>query len=73
MRALWRQGVAASSGSACNAARSGSAASPVLLAMGYSPALAAAGLRLSLGPWCQPEQLQRVPAALEQALMACPS
>jgi len=73
VRALWRQGVAASSGSACNAARSGSAASPVLLAMGYSPALAAAGLRLSLGPWCQPEQLQRVPAALEQALMACPS
>jgi len=68
---LWRQGVAASSGSACSTARSGTGASPVLLAMGYPPPLAAAGLRLSLGPWCQEQQLQLVPQALERALQAC--
>lgn len=68
---LWRQGVAASSGSACSGASATPAPSPVLLAMGYEPTLAAAGLRLSLGPWCEPQQLLRVPQALEHALEAC--
>ena len=67
VQALWRHGVAASSGSACSASH-GAAASPVLTAMGYGPDLAAAGLRLSLGGWCQPAQLALVPEALRQAM-----
>jgi len=74
VRALWRQGYAVSSGSACSAlkgnaqdgAASGSA-SPVLLAMGYGPAEAASGLRLSLGPWHRAADLEALPQALERA------
>ena len=65
VQALWRQGFACSSGSACSS--SGSAASPVLTAMGYEPAAAAAGLRISLGPWHGEELLEQFPAALERA------
>lgn len=71
VQALWREGVAASSGSACSGASGQPAPSAVLLAMGYPPHLAAAGLRLSLGPWCEPAQLERVPQALARALAAC--
>lgn len=72
VRALWRHGLAASSGSACSsgakaAGAAAAGASPVLQAMGYSPAAAAAGLRLSLGPWLEASSLQRVPAALAAA------
>ena len=63
VRALWREGVAASSGSAC----SSGGASPVLEAMGFGPAEAASGLRFSLGPWLQSQDLDGVPAALERA------
>ena len=74
VRALWRQGYAVSSGSACSAikgtaqgsAASGSA-SPILLAMGYWPEEAASGLRLSLGPWHRAADLEALPQALERA------
>jgi len=39
----------------------------VLRALGYPEALCASGLRISLGPWLRPEDLERVPAALERA------
>jgi cysteine desulfurase len=71
VRALAREGISVSSGSACSS--QGSAASPVLLAMGYSEAEAAAGLRLSLGPWHQASHLAGIPDALARAIaaMAC--
>ncbi|MEY3544158.1 MAG: hypothetical protein RLZZ247_315 [Cyanobacteriota bacterium] len=68
VQALWREGFATSSGSACSS--SGSAASAVLLAMGYEPAAAAAGLRISLGPWHGSGLLEELPAALERARSA---
>lgn len=71
VRALWQQGVAASSGSACSSGRAAGKAegspSPILLAMGYSEAEAASGVRLSLGPWLSCTDLEGVPAALERA------
>ena len=63
---LWREGFAASSGSACSSGAE--RPSPVLLAMGYDAAEAQAGLRLSLGPWHRPDLLDQLPPALEQAL-----
>jgi len=71
VRALWHQGVAASSGSACSSGAGDSAASPVLLAMGYEPAQAAAGLRFSLLPDTDAQQLRLLPAALQAAMAAC--
>ena len=68
VRALWREGFACSSGSACSS--SGSAASAVLLAMGHEPAAAAAGLRISLGPWHGAALLDQLPEALERARAA---
>ena len=68
VRALWRQGVAASSGSACGGNNPDAAASPVLLAMGFDPATAASGLRLSLGPWVDADALATVPNAVAQAM-----
>ena len=68
VQAIWREGLACSSGSACSS--TGSAASAVLLAMGFAPAAAAAGLRISLGPWHGTELLDLVPAALERARAA---
>jgi len=70
VRALWRQGYAVSSGSACSAIKGnaqGGAASPILLAMGYGPEEAASGLRLSLGPWHRAADLEALPQALERA------
>ena len=66
VRAMARRGFALSSGSACSGSR-GQAASPVLLAMGFSPEEAGAGLRISLGPWNQPQDLQALPQALAEA------
>ena len=66
VRALWRQGYAVSSGSACSSFKGG-AASPILLAMGYEPEEAASGLRLSLGPWHRAADLEALPQALERA------
>lgn len=70
VRALARQGIATSSGSACSS--QGSAGSPVLRAMGYDATEASGGLRLSLGPWHQSVDrrswLASIPAALQQAM-----
>lgn len=66
VRALWHEGIAASSGSACSAA--GPAASAVLLAIGLPAERAGSGLRLSLGPWLEPTDLQLVAPALERAI-----
>ncbi len=71
VRELWREGFAVGSGSACSSGakaeiRQG-APSPVLLAMGYAAPEAASGLRISLGPWISGEELERFPAALENA------
>ena len=71
VRALWRQGLAVSSGSACasGAGAVGSEEQPstILLAMGYEATEARSGLRLSLGPWLVPGDLDGVPQALERA------
>lgn len=65
VRALDQFGYAVSSGSACSSA--GSAASPVLRALGVEEAAAGSGLRISLGPWLNPEDLRGFPEALERA------
>jgi len=74
VQALWREGFAVGSGSACSSggrgvgadARQG-APSPVLQAMGFAAPEAASGLRISLGRWNFAEDLERFPAALERA------
>ena len=68
VRELSRQGFALSSGSACSSA--GSTASPVLRAMGYGEADAASGLRISLGPWHRPDDLEALALALQATLAA---
>ena len=74
VQALWRHGLACSSGSACSSGAAGAsgagAPSPVLSAMGYAPAEAASGVRLSLGPWLEPGALDPVPALLNEAIHA---
>jgi len=80
VRALWRQGYAVSSGSACSALKPPPAAgagpspgagsggaSPILLAMGYGAEEAASGLRISLGPWHRAADLEALTEALERA------
>jgi cysteine desulfurase len=70
VRALWRQGLAVSSGSACSAiATPGSrgGGSAVLRALGHPEPFCASGLRISLGPWLCSGNLERVPAALDRA------
>jgi cysteine desulfurase len=70
VRGLWRQGLAVSSGSACSAIASPASrggGSAVLRALGYPESHCASGLRISLGPWLCPADLERVPGALEQA------
>ncbi|MFZ0409489.1 MAG: aminotransferase class V-fold PLP-dependent enzyme [Cyanobium sp.] len=69
VRALARRGWAVSSGSACSSSSSAAAgaASPILLAMGYGEREAASGLRLSLGPWLRPGDLERFPDDLDSA------
>lgn len=65
VRALWQEGYALSSGSACSSG--GSTASPVLRAMGHDEAEAASGLRLGFGPWLERGDLAALPEALERA------
>ena len=65
VEALWRQGVAVSSGTACQRGRPGP--SPTLLAMGLAADQAGSGLRLSLGPWLSAQELERVPGAFGRA------
>jgi cysteine desulfurase len=72
VQALWRHGVAASSGSACSSGAGGSGGagmpSPVLSAMGYPSAEAASGVRLSLGPWLEAGALDAVPELFTRAV-----
>ena len=68
VQALWREGFACSSGSACSSGQGG--ASSVLTAMGYANGPAGAGLRISLGPWHGNELLEQLPPALERARAA---
>jgi len=70
VQALWRQGYAVSSGSACSSGRARPSA--VLEALGYSPAVASSGRRLSLGPWLRQAQLEGFPEALQRALAGLP-
>lgn len=71
VQTMWQQRYAVSSGSACSSGRGanpyGLAPSPILLAMGYDEHEAATGLRISLGHWLGPAELEGVPAALERA------
>jgi cysteine desulfurase len=71
VRALARQGVAASSGSACSSGRSRPSAT--LLAIGCSVAEARSGLRLSLGPWIDDAALAPLPGLLESLLPTLPA
>jgi len=66
VRRLARQGLALSSGSACSAGAPGAgpSSSPVLAAMGYAAAEAASGLRISLGPWLESRDLERLVAGI---------
>ncbi len=70
VQTIWQQGYAVSSGSACSSGRGanpwGLAPSPILQAMGYADPVAASGLRISLGPWLSPHDLEGVPAAVER-------
>lgn len=69
VRRLGQLGVAVSSGSACSSVgtAAGGGGSRVLRAMGFSEAESAAGLRFSLGPWHGPQDLGRLPGALQEA------
>ena len=66
VRELARSGVCVSSGSACSSGLTTD--SPVLTAMGVNQDLRRSGLRLSLGPWLNKEELIRVPRLMEQAM-----
>ena len=68
VRELSRQGVSASSGSACHSGQS--ADSEVLKALGVASAWRQSGLRFSLGPWLSSDQLALVPDCLQRALEA---
>jgi cysteine desulfurase len=68
VEALWRQGVAVSSGTACQQGLA--SPSPTLAAMGVGPELALSALRLSLGPWLSELELDRVPVAFARARAA---
>jgi len=69
VRALARDGVACSSGSACHAGRTED--SPVLAAMGLTPAWRRSGLRLTLGEWLSDADLVVVPERLDAARQCC--
>jgi len=66
VRALANKGISCSSGSACSSGQD--VGSAVLAAMGYSPDQQRAGLRLSLGPWNQAQDVDRVVNAVRGAL-----
>ena len=66
VRALDREGIAASSGSACSSGRDSD--SPVLEAMGVDPAWRRSGLRLSLGNWIDPATLPNINDRIQIAI-----
>lgn len=70
VHALWQEGWAVGSGSACSGSAGGASApraSPVLRALGHGEAVAGSGLRISLGSWHRDADLEGLPAALERA------
>ena len=69
VRAMARDGLACSSGSACHAGRTED--SPVLAAMGTAPAWRRSGLRLTLGTWLSDADLTTVPDRLDAARQSC--
>lgn len=69
VRAMARDGLACSSGSACHAGRTED--SPVLAAMGAAPAWRRSGLRLTLGTWLSDADLATVPDRLDAARQSC--
>ena len=69
VRALARDGLACSSGSACNAGRTED--SPILAAMGLAPDWRRSGLRLTLGTWLSDADLAVVPERLDAARQCC--
>jgi cysteine desulfurase len=69
VRAMARDGLACSSGSACHAGRTED--SPVLAAMGTAPAWRRSGLRLTLGTWLSDADLATVPERLDAARQSC--
>ena len=69
VRAMARDGLACSSGSACHAGRTEE--SPVLAAMGTAPAWRRSGLRLTLGTWLSDADLATVPDRLDAARQSC--
>lgn len=69
VRAMARDGLACSSGSACHAGRTED--SPVLAAMGTAPAWRRSGLRLTLGMWLSDADLATVPDRLDAARQSC--
>ena len=69
VRAMARDGLACSSGSACHAGRMED--SPVLAAMGTAPAWRRSGLRLTLGTWLSDADLATVPDRLDAARQSC--
>jgi cysteine desulfurase len=66
VRALDREGIAASSGSACSSGRESD--SPVLEAMGVDPRWRRSGLRLSLGYWIDPATLPEINDRIQNAI-----
>jgi len=66
VRALANRGISCSSGSACSSGQD--VGSAVLAAMGYTPDQQRAGLRLSLGPWNQAQDVDLVVNAVREAL-----
>jgi len=66
VRELDRQGIAASSGSACSSGKERD--SPVLQAMGVDPLWRRSGLRLSLGPWIEPTSLPMIHERIQRAI-----
>jgi cysteine desulfurase len=66
VRALDLAGIGISAGSACNSGRA--RPSSTLLAMGWSESAAICGIRLTLGRWTTPADVDWVAIALEQVL-----
>jgi len=63
--------VAVSSGSACSSGND--QPNPALMALGYNPRQARSGLRFSVGPWLDVDELEPLPALMESVLSQLPA